>query len=73
MAIPAAAPHHARASTRASAHPDKASTATAVDVAAVPTKIALWSALRMRRQAVADQRTRWKAALVPNMTSIPTT
>ena len=50
-----------------------ASTTTAVDVPAIPTKIALWSARRMRRQAGADQRMRWKAALVPNMTSMPAT
>ena len=39
----------------------------------MPTKIALWSARRMRRQAGADQRKRWKAALVPNITSMPAT
>ena len=41
-----------------SAHPVKASPATAVQVPAIPTKIALWSARRMRRHAGADQRSR---------------
>ena len=39
----------------------------------MPTKMALWSARRMRRHAGADQRSRWKAALVPNITSMPAT
>ena len=72
-AMPAAAPAHTMASTNHSAQPCSASTATAVEVPAMPTKIALWSARRMRRQAGADQRTRWNAALVPNMTSMPAT
>ena len=55
------------------AQPCSARTATAVDVPAMPTKIALWSARRIRRHAGADQRTRWKAALVPNIASIPAT
>ena len=61
------------ASTVTWAQPVSASPATAVDVPAIPTKIALWSARRMRRQAGADQRRRWKAALVPNITSMPAT
>ena len=72
-AIPAAAPAQTMARTSTSAHPVSASPATAVDVPAMPTKIALWSARRMRRHAGADQRSRWNAALVPNMTSMPAT
>ena len=71
--MPTTAPPHTRASSRISAQPCSASTATAVDVPAMPTKIALWSARRMRRQAGADQRTRWKAALVPNNATMPAT
>ena len=70
---PTAAPAHTMASTSTSAHPLSASPATAVEVPAMPTKIALWSARRMRRHAGADQRSRWKAALVPNITSMPAT
>jgi hypothetical protein len=36
--------------------PVRARPATPVDVPAMPTKMALWSARRMRRQAGADQR-----------------
>ncbi len=72
-AIPTAAPAQTRVRTNTSAHPVSASPATAVDVPAMPTKIALWSARRMRRHAGADQRIRWKAALVPNITSMPAT
>src|SRR5580658_5577992 len=39
----------------------------------MPTKMALWSARRMRRQAGADQRMRWNMALVPNMASMANT
>jgi len=72
-AMPATAPPHTMASTSTRAHPVSASPATAVEVPAMPTKIALWSARRMRRHAGADQRSRWKAALVPNMMSMPAT
>ena len=72
-AMPAAAPAHTRVRMSTSAHPRNASPTTAVHVPAIPTKIALWSARRMRRHAGADQRSRWKAALVPNMTSMPAT
>jgi len=41
-----------------SAQPVKASPATAVHVPAIPRKMALWSARRMRRHAGADQRSR---------------
>ncbi len=71
--MPAAALAHTRLSSSTRAQPVSASPATAVDVPAMPTKIALWSARRMRRQARADQWIRWKAALVPNMISMPTT
>ncbi len=72
-AIPAAAPAQTRLRMSTSAHPLNARPATAVHVPAIPTKIALWSARRMRRQAGADHRSRWKAALVPNMASMPAT
>ena len=71
--MPAAAPAQTRVSTSTSAQPRNARPATAVHVPAMPTKIALWSARRMRRHAGADQRRRWKAALVPNMASMPAT
>ena len=39
----------------------------------MPMNMALWSARRMRRQAGADQRTRWNSALVPNMANMDRT
>ena len=72
-AMPAAAPAHTMASRVAWDHPVSANPATAVLVPAMPMKIALWSARRIRRHAGADQRSRWKAALVPNITSMPAT
>ena len=73
-AMPAAAPAHTMASTSTCGPPVQRQTRPPpCDVPAMPTKIALWSARRMRRQAGADQRSRWKAALVPNITSMPAT
>jgi hypothetical protein len=60
-------------STSTCGQPVSASPASPVEVPAMPTKMALWSARRMRRQAGADQRRRWKAALMPNMASMATT
>ena len=71
--MPAQAPAQTKVRSRISAQPRNDRPTTAVHVPAMPTKIALWSARRMRRHAGADQRSRWKAALVPNMASMPAT
>ena len=71
--MPAAALAQTSTSSTTLAQPVSASVATAVVVEAMPMKIALWSARRIRRQALADQWIRWKAALVPNMISMPAT
>ena len=71
--MPAAAPAQTRLRISTSDQPDRARTATPVEVPAMPMKMALWSARRMRRQAGADQRRRWNSALIPNMASMAST
>ncbi len=72
--MPAAALAHTSASSSTLAQPvQREARPPRWSSQAMPMKIALWSARRIRRQARADQWIRWKAALVPNMISMPAT